>query len=48
MARRSDHTQEEIKDLIINASIKLITDIGPSAFGTRAIAREIGYSFGTI
>ncbi|MDG2177068.1 MAG: TetR/AcrR family transcriptional regulator [Gammaproteobacteria bacterium] len=48
MARRSDHTQEELKDLIINASIKLVTDTGPSAFGTRAIAREIGYSFGTI
>lgn len=48
MARRSDHTQAELKDLIINGSIKLITEIGPSAFGTRAIAKEIGYSFGTI
>lgn len=48
MARRSDHTQDELKDLIINGSIKLITEIGPSAFGTRAIAKEIGYSFGTI
>lgn len=48
MARRSDHTQKELKELIINASIKLITEIGPSAFGTRAIAKEIGYSFGTI
>lgn len=48
MARRSDHTQKELKELILNASIKLITEIGPSAFGTRAIAREIGYSFGTI
>ena len=48
MARRSDHTQVELKDLIINGSIKLITEIGPSAFGTRAIAKEIGYSFGTI
>ncbi len=48
MGRRSDHTSEELKELIINASIKLITEIGPSAFGTRAIAKEIGYSFGTI
>lgn len=48
MARRSDHSQKELKDLIISASIKLITEIGPSAFGTRAIAKEIGYSFGTI
>lgn len=48
MGRRSDHTSDELKDLIINASIKLITEIGPSAFGTRAIAKEIGYSFGTI
>ena len=48
MGRRSDHTQEELKELIINASMKLITEIGPSAFGTRAIAKEIGYSFGTI
>ena len=48
MGRRSDHTSAELKELIINASIKLITEIGPSAFGTRAIAKEIGYSFGTI
>ncbi|MBT5483350.1 MAG: TetR/AcrR family transcriptional regulator [Gammaproteobacteria bacterium] len=48
MARRSDHTQEQLKNLIITGSIKLITEIGPSAFGTRAIAKEIGYSFGTI
>lgn len=48
MGRRSDHTQEQLKELIIRASIKLITEIGPSAFGTRAIAKEIGYSFGTI
>jgi len=48
VGRRSDHTQEQLKELIIRASIKLITDIGPSAFGTRAIAKEIGYSFGTI
>ena len=48
MGRRSDHTSKELKELIINASIKLITEIGPSAFGTRAIAKEIGYSFGTI
>lgn len=48
MGRRSDHTQEQLKELIITASIKLITEIGPSAFGTRAIAKEIGYSFGTI
>ena len=48
MGRRSDHTSAELKELIITASIKLITEIGPSAFGTRAIAKEIGYSFGTI
>lgn len=48
MGRRSEHTQAELKELIIDASIRLITDIGPSAFGTRAIAKEIGYSFGTI
>jgi AcrR family transcriptional regulator len=48
VGRRSDHTPDQLKELIITASIKLITEIGPSAFGTRAIAKEIGYSFGTI
>lgn len=48
VGRRSDHTKKQLNELIINASIKLITEIGPSAFGTRAIAKEIGYSFGTI
>jgi AcrR family transcriptional regulator len=48
VGRRSDHTKRELKELIVTASIKLISEIGPSAFGTRAIAKEIGYSFGTI
>ena len=48
MGRRSEHTKKQLKELIITASIKLISEIGPSAFGTRAIAKEIGYSFGTI
>ena len=48
VGRRSEHTKNQLKELIITASIKLISEIGPSAFGTRAIAKEIGYSFGTI
>ncbi|MEL7049187.1 MAG: helix-turn-helix domain-containing protein, partial [Pseudomonadota bacterium] len=48
MARRTDHTREELHALILDAAEKLIIEGGIDAFSTRAIAREIGYTSGTL
>lgn len=48
MARRSDHTREELKELIINTSWKIIDENGFEGLTARNIAKEIGYAPGTI
>jgi AcrR family transcriptional regulator len=48
MARRSDHSREELKELILAAATKLVQAHGEDALNARALAAEIGYSPGTI
>lgn len=48
MGRRSSHSPEELRELIIGASTALITDGGLLAFSAREVAKRIGYSPGTI
>jgi AcrR family transcriptional regulator len=48
MARRKDHTREQLKELAINAGSKLIINQGFGRFSAREVAREIGYTIGTI
>lgn len=48
MARRSDHTREELKGMAILAGVKLMEEKGFSGFSARAVAREIGYTVGTL
>lgn len=48
MGRRSIHTQEELRELILCASRKIIEQRGLIGFSAREIARNIGYSPGTI
>jgi AcrR family transcriptional regulator len=48
VARRSDHTRLEIRELAISKSIKLISAKGALGFNARSIAREMGYTVGTI
>jgi len=48
MARRSDHTREEIKEAILNASWKIVRKDGLSGLTSRRIASDIGYAPGTI
>jgi AcrR family transcriptional regulator len=48
MARRKDHTREELQNLAINAGHQLITQIGFRNFSARAVAKKIGYTIGTI
>ena len=48
MARRSDHSREELKALVLSVAWRLIEDEGVGSVTARRVAREIGYAPGTI
>lgn len=48
MARRSDHTREEIKAMAIVAGRDLIRENGLAGFSARKVATAIGYTVGTL
>lgn len=48
MARRSDHTREELTELAIAAAVELIEEHGFAQFSARQVAAKIGYTVGTI
>jgi AcrR family transcriptional regulator len=48
MGRRSSHTPEELRELILDASTSLISEAGLSGLSAREVARRIGYSPGTL
>lgn len=48
MGRRSTHTSDELRELIIEAATELIETAGLTGVSARAIARKIGYSPGTL
>jgi AcrR family transcriptional regulator len=48
MGRRSSHTPEELRELILEASTDLIKEGGLAALSAREVAKRIGYSPGTL
>ena len=48
MARRSEHSLEEIKAMVLDAAETIVIEDGFSALKVRTIAREIGYTVGSI
>ena len=48
MARRKDHTREELKQLAIQCGRELVIESGPSALTARNVAKAIGYAPGTV
>ncbi len=48
MARRSEHTQEQIREMVLNAAEKIIIEDGVGALTARKVAMEIGYTVGSI
>ena len=48
MGRRSDHTPEELRDLLIDCGHELMAERGFAKFSAREAARRAGYSVGTI
>jgi len=48
MARRSEHSQEEIRKMVLNAAEAIVINEGFSAVNARKIATKIGYTVGSI
>jgi len=48
MARRSDHTREEIKAMAIDAAGTIVEEYGFKGLSARKVAAEIGYTVGTL
>ena len=48
MARRSDHTREDLKSITLEIAKKIVENEGFSKLTARRIAKEIGYAPGTI
>jgi AcrR family transcriptional regulator len=48
MARRSQHSQEQIKDMVFKAAETIVAEDGFSALKVREIAMEIGYTVGSV
>jgi len=48
MGRRSDHSREELQELILAAGHQVMAETGYARFSAREVAKRIGYSIGTI
>jgi len=48
MGRRSDHTREELRALVIREAHRHLAEVGFLRFSAREVAKRIGYSIGTI
>lgn len=48
MARRSDHSRDEIQHMAIEAAIAILNRDGMQGLSTRKVARQIGYTVGTL
>lgn len=48
MARRNDHSREEIQAMAIEAAISILNEEGPGSVSTRKVAKAIGYTVGTL
>ena len=48
MGRRSDHTRDELRALVIREAHRHLAEVGFIRFSAREVAKRIGYSIGTI
>ena len=48
MGRRSDHSREQLEELIVTAGNTLMAEVGFARFSAREVAKRVGYSVGTI
>jgi len=48
MGRRSDHTREELRAMILREGHRQLAQVGFAHFSAREVAKRIGYSIGTL
>ncbi len=48
MARRGDHSREEIRNMAMEAAEKIVMEQGHAKLTARKVAQEIGYAVGTL
>ena len=48
MGRRSDHSREELRDLFLEAGRAHLAKVGFARFSGREVAKQVGYSIGTL
>ena len=48
MARRNDHSAEELTELVIDAARHLVDELGPGGVTARKLADRVGYTPGTL
>jgi AcrR family transcriptional regulator len=48
MARRNDHSREQIQEMAISAAIRILNAEGVDGLSTRKVAAAIGYTAGTL
>lgn len=48
MARRNDHSREEIHEMAVQAAITILSEEGLQGLSTRKVASAIGYTVGTL
>ncbi len=48
MGRRSDHSRDELRELIVAEGHRHISETGYARFSAREVAKRVGYSIGTL
>ncbi|ESQ13657.1 MAG TPA: TetR/AcrR family transcriptional regulator [Chromatiaceae bacterium] len=48
MARRGEHSREQIASMALDAAQTLLEEVGPGGLTTRAVAKRIGYTAGSL
>ena len=48
MARRSDHSRDEIREMALNAALEILEQEGAKGLSARKVASAIGYTVGTL
>jgi AcrR family transcriptional regulator len=48
VGRRSDHSREQLREIIISAGHRQMLDVGFARFSAREVAKCVGYSIGTL
>ena len=48
MGRRSDHTRSELADLMVSEGYRQLAEVGLARFSAREVAKQVGYSIGSL